>query len=57
MIKREQVRINNEKISRFEKGDLQKLKKIKNKLKLYNSNLGIYIVQPGVSKKQISSEM
>lgn len=57
MIKREQVRINNEKISRFEKGDLQKLKKIKNKLKLYNSNLGIYIVQPDVSKKQISSEM
>lgn len=57
MIKREQVRINNEKISGFEKGDLQKLKKIKNKLKLYNSNLGIYIVQPDVSKKQISSEM
>lgn len=57
MIKREQVRINNEKISRFEKGDLQKLKKIKNKLKLYNSNLGIYILQPDVSKKQISSEM
>lgn len=44
-------------ISRFEKGDLKKIAYLKNKLKFVKSTLNIYIVQPGISKKQITYEM
>lgn len=57
MIKRENDRIRNNKVSRFEKGDLRKLKEIRNKLRIYHSTMDVYIVQPGVKSTEMSSDM
>ena len=54
---REGKRMRENGISRFEKGDLKKIAYLKNKLKFVKSTLNIYIVQPGISKKQITYEM
>lgn len=43
--------------SRFEKGDIDKLKIIKNKLYLHRATLNIYIVQPGVKIDEITEDM
>lgn len=57
MESREYSRIVNAGISRFEKGDLRKLKEIKNKLKRFPFNLKINVVQPGVDSKSITDQM
>lgn len=57
MIKRENDRLKKGLPSRIEIGDLRKLKEIKNKLSLYDYDLKIYIVQPGVDGKKISESM
>lgn len=57
MIKRENDRIKKYKVSRFEKGNIRKLKEIRNKLKMYNSTMEIYAVQPGVKSTNISYDM
>lgn len=54
---REGKRMKDKGVSRFEKGDLKKVAYLKNKLKFVQATLDIYIVQPGVSKKQITDEM
>lgn len=54
---RENSRMKDKKISRFEKGDLRKLSYLKNKMKFVRATLDIYIVQPGVSASKISDEM
>ena len=43
--------------SRFEKGDIDKLNIIKNKLYLHRATLNIYIVQPGVKINEITEDM
>ncbi|HWO78429.1 MAG TPA: DEAD/DEAH box helicase family protein [Bacillus sp. (in: firmicutes)] len=57
MIKRENLRLRNGRTSRFEKGDLKKLKELKNKMKVYPSKAEVYIVQPGVDSKNITPNM
>lgn len=57
MIKRENDRIRKSKVSRFEKGDIRKLKEIQNKLRIYNSTMDVYAVQPGIKAAKISHDM
>jgi hypothetical protein len=57
MIKRENKRIMNGKISRFQLGSLRKLNEIKNKLSKYDYDIKIAIVQPGINSKKISESM
>ncbi|WP_077319092.1 DEAD/DEAH box helicase [Virgibacillus proomii] len=57
MIHRENLRIRENKPSRFEKGDITALKAIKNKLLIQPSELHIMIVQPGVNGAEITKEM
>lgn len=54
---REGKRMKEKGISRFERGDLKEIAYLKNKLKFVKATLNIYIVQPGISKKQITYEM
>jgi hypothetical protein len=42
--------------TRIEKGDLDKILEIKNMTSLYRTELKIFIVQPGLSKKRISED-
>ena len=57
MIKRESKRINEAKVSRFEKGNFEILSEIKNRLKYYPARLTIFVVQPGVDGKAITKDM
>ena len=57
MRKREIQRLEKGTVSRFDLGDLEKLKEIENKLRVYDSKLEINIVQPGVDSKKISGDM
>lgn len=57
MIKRENDRLKRGLPSRIEVGNLRKLKEIKNKLSLYDYDIKINIVQPGVDSKKISNSM
>lgn len=57
MMKRENKRLMEGKNSRFEKGTMEVLGEIRNKLKIYPSSLKICIVQPGVSAKEITNDM
>ena len=50
---REGKRMKDKGVSRFEKGNLKKIAYLKNKLKFMKATLDIFIVQPGVSQKQI----
>lgn len=43
--------------TRIDVGSLQKLKEIKNKLRIYPSSVDITIVQPGVDSKKITEDM
>lgn len=54
---REKKRLENKSVSRFEKGDLKKIERLKRKLKFVKATLKIYIVQPGVSASKITPEM
>lgn len=54
---REIQRINNDKPSRFEIGNLHKLSEIRNKLLMQRSDMKIYIVQPGVNSETITPGM
>lgn len=54
---RESYRMKKNKVSRFELGDIKTLNIIRNKLKVMNAQLEIYIVQPGVDSKNITGEM
>ena len=56
LIKREILR-NKYGTSRFEVGDIRKLKEIRNKMRLYHVRIGITIVQPGVEKSLINDDM
>ena len=56
MIIRE-LRWNKINYSRFDKGDIRKLKEFKNKLRDFKCSFKVYIVQPGVSFKSLSSDM
>lgn len=56
LVKRETDRVRNGG-SRIELGSLQKMKEIKNKLRLYPSSVEITVVQPGVDSKSISQDM
>lgn len=56
--KREQLRIGKKQVSRFERGDLGKLKEFQNRIRSgYEPILKITIVQPGVSKSSITNDM
>jgi hypothetical protein len=57
MIKRETNRSRNGRPSRFEKGDLKKLKELKNKMRFFPSKVNAFIVQPGVDSGNISPSM
>jgi len=57
MIKREIDTIRKGKLSRFEVGDFQKLKEIRNKLKIKPVEMEINIVQPGVDGNNITEDM
>ncbi|UJA31383.1 DEAD/DEAH box helicase [Clostridium sporogenes] len=57
MIKRENDRCKKGLPSRIEIGSLRKLKEIKNKLSIYDYDIKINIVQPGVDAKKISGAM
>lgn len=57
LMKRESDRKSNGKPSRFEIGDNKGLFTLKNKLKLYSVEYQVFIVQPGVDSKQITSPM
>ncbi|AJK64371.1 hypothetical protein KHU1_0402 [Bacillus amyloliquefaciens KHG19] len=57
MMYREKLRIREQKPSRFEKGDIEKLKAIKNKLLIQSIDLKIIIVQPGVKASEITNDM
>ena len=57
MIKRENDRLRTGKPTRFEKGDMKKLKELKNKMRFYPSKVNVFIVQPGVDSGQISTDM
>lgn len=57
MKQRESKRMKEKGVSRFEKGDLKKIAYLKNKLKFVKATLNIYIIQPGVSKGQITEDM
>ena len=57
MMKRENQRLRNGRSSRFEKGDMKKLKELKNKMRVYPSKAEVYIVQPGVASAAISEGM
>jgi len=43
--------------TRFEIGDLRKLREIKNKMRIFPSKIEIFIVQPGVDSKAITDDM
>lgn len=57
MIKRENIRLRNGSPSRFEKGDIKKLKELKNKMRFFPSKANVFIVQPGVDSDNISPSM
>ena len=57
MIERDRAYINRYGVSRFIIGNEELLNVYKNKLKVYDVQLEIYIVQPGVTKQHISNEM
>lgn len=57
MLNRDQKRLERIGISRFEIGDSQTLRLIQNMVNYCKINLSVYIVQPGVSKAEITSEM
>lgn len=57
MLERDRAYTNKYGISRFVVGDEALLNIYKNKLKVYDVSLEIYIVQPGVAKEKISNEM
>ncbi len=57
MMKRENQRLRSGRSSRFEKGDMKKLKELKNKMRVYPSKAEVYIVQPGVDSEAISEGM
>lgn len=54
---RENRRLTDKKVSRFEIGDLKKLSEIRNKLRVQKLDISIYIVQPGVDSKNITDPM
>nr|WP_320025748.1 DEAD/DEAH box helicase family protein [uncultured Acetobacterium sp.] len=56
MIKREAVRLRSDS-TRFEIGNIRKLKEIKNKMRVYPTNFEVFIVQPGIDSKVISDDM
>ncbi|MGM0111326.1 hypothetical protein IGI52_001644 [Enterococcus sp. DIV0187] len=58
MKKREHIRIGKQQVSRFEKGEISKLKEIQNRIRSgYEPVLEITIVQPGLSKMRITDDM
>lgn len=57
MLDRDKSYMNKYGVSRFVVGDPELLRIYRNKLKVYEPEVEIYIVQPGVSKSKISKEM
>jgi len=57
MISRETSRLSLNGVSRFEKGSLAELSRLKNKLRFVPATLDIYIVQPGVAAEKITEDM
>lgn len=57
MLERDRAYTNKYGVSRFVLGDEELLNVYKNKIKVYDIQLEIYIVQPGVTKQHISNEM
>ncbi|MFA5240238.1 MAG: DEAD/DEAH box helicase family protein [Phycisphaerae bacterium] len=55
MMNREKKRIKNNQPTRFECGDLKTLNSIKRKFNHFNFQMRIFIVQPGLSKSQVTS--
>ena len=53
---REVARQNKGQVSRFEKGDIEKLEEIRNKIPYLTPEFTITIVQPGLSKNQASND-
>jgi len=56
LILREVARQNKGQVSRFEKGDIEKLEEIRNKIPYLTPEFTITIVQPGLSKNQASND-
>lgn len=54
LLRREPMRLGDQELSRFEKGDEQELTTIMEMCQILPKELKIYIVQPGLSKKRIS---
>ena len=57
LLKRESDRTDKSKPSRFEVGSNKQLFTLKNKLKVYSADFAVYIVQPGVDGKKMTTQM
>lgn len=58
LLRREtQSKKTNSKFSRFEKGDLKVVMRLKKKIKFYPVRFNVYIVQPGIDSRKITPEM
>lgn len=57
MFKRESDRTGKSKPSRFEVGSNKQLFTLKNKLKVYSADFAVYIVQPGVDGKKMTTQI
>lgn len=57
IMKREAYRLNKSNVSRYEIGDNKVVYRLINKLKAFPFEVKVYVVQPGVIKQQITSEM
>lgn len=55
LLRREQTRINGKRTSRFEKGDENLLHEIREKSRIQELRLKVYVVQPGLSKTKASA--
>ena len=56
LLRREEKRLDENSVSRIEKGDFDKIEEILEKSSVYRTELAIFIVQPGLSKAKASSE-
>lgn len=56
LLRREEKRQDEDSVSRIEKGDFDKIDEIKEKSIVYRTELEIFVVQPGLSKRRVSPD-
>jgi hypothetical protein len=55
LLRREEKRVSETGITRFDKGDFDKLHEIMEMSSLYKTEMSIFAVQPGLSKERVST--